>query len=123
MPDDLLRDLRTPNHASTADASKNPTMGNLRYPLPIIDDLFHPIRHRHCVDVPSLSDEINNGPMIFPPLNVVEVQIDELSSPKTTTEKHCRNSAIPRAFHTVHAGKLPQRAGFFYGQPIPKSHA
>ena len=69
VPDDFLRNLPSPNVSPAADTPKNSTMGNLRCAQPIIDGLFHPIRHRHRADMPSLAYEINNRPMVFPPLS------------------------------------------------------
>src|SRR3974377_1144047 len=60
VPDDFLRNLRFPNHSPATDTSKNSTVGKMRCAQPVIDGLFHPIRHRHCPDMPSLSYQINN---------------------------------------------------------------
>jgi hypothetical protein len=85
VPDDLLRDLCPPNNAPPTNTSKNPTVRDLRGAQPIVDGLFYPIRHRHSADMPSLSHQINNGPMVFPALKMVEVQIDEFSSTESAS--------------------------------------
>ena len=66
-------DGRPPNSSPATDASKNAAVRNLGCVQPVIDGLFNPIRHRYCADMPAVSYEINDGPMIFPPLNVVEI--------------------------------------------------
>jgi len=73
---------------------------------PVINDLLHPIWHRNCADMASFPHQVHDGPMIFPALNVVQSQIDQLSSTKTATEKHCQHGAIPFAFNAVHVWKL-----------------
>ena len=89
-------------------------MSNICSAQPVIQGLFHPIGHGHSSNVSALTNKVHDGPMIFPTLNVVKHQISQLSTTQTTTKQHCQDSAIPLALKSVHVGKLPQRAGFFY---------
>ena len=88
VPDDFLRNVRSPDPSPSANTAKNSTMSNLRSAEPIIERLFYPIGHRHRADMPSFPYEVDNRPMILASLNVVEIQIDKFFPTETTTEKH-----------------------------------
>src|SRR5258708_37854825 len=108
MPDHFLRDLRSPNHASATNASKNPTACDLGHAQPVVDGLFYPVRHWECADVPSPSDQIKDGPMVLPALDEVQRQIDEFSPAKCTPKHNCQKGTNPIAFDGMHIGKLQQ---------------
>jgi hypothetical protein len=73
--------------------------------------------------VAAFSNQVNDGPVVFAALDVVQCQIDDFSSAESTPKKHCQDSSIPFPFDGVHIGKLPQGAAFLHSQPIPKPHA
>src|SRR5215469_10234456 len=73
MPDHFLCNPRSPDCTCAANTAEDLTLC-CSYPChrqPFINRLLHPFRHRHCTDVPSFPDEVNNGPMVFPALKVV----------------------------------------------------
>src|SRR5215469_12709886 len=123
VPDHLLRDSRSPDDTFSTNASENLAVCNTSYNQPVVNRLLHPIRHRNSTDVPSFPDQVNNGPVILPALNMVKSQSNEFSATKPAPEEDCQDGSVPFALHGVHAGKLPQGAGLLHGQPISKPHA
>src|SRR5215471_2071722 len=115
MPYHLLCYLCSPNRTGTADAPKNLTVRNLCHAQPVVNGLLHPIRHRDGADVPSFSDQVNDGLMVFATRNVIHSQIDEFSPTESTTQEHRQDGSIPSTFDRVHARKVPQSAGFLHG--------
>src|SRR5215470_20167358 len=112
MPYHLLCYLCFPNSTGATNASKNLAVLNLCHAHPVVNSLLHPIRHWDCADVPSFSDQVNNGPMVFAALNVIHSEIDELFSTESTTKEHRQDGTISSTFDRVHARKLPQGSGF-----------
>src|SRR5215469_14911830 len=117
MPDHFLCNPRSPDCTCAANTAEDLTLC-CSYPChrqPFINRLLHPFRHRHCTDVPSFPDEVNNGPMVFPALKVVNGEINEFPSTKSTSQENRQHGTVPLALHGVHVWKLPQGAGFIYG--------
>jgi len=111
------------NNTYAANASENLTVYDIRDSQPVVDHLLHPIGHGNRADVSSFPDQINDGPMIFSPLNMVKGQINEFSSTQPTPQKNRQDGSIPFTLNAVHVRKLPQGARLIHGQPIPKSHS
>ena len=88
MPDHLFGDLCTPHCAFPINASKNPTVFNSGHAQPVVNDSFHPIRHWDRADMTALSNQVNNGPMVFPTLKMVHRKVNEFFSAKSTAEQH-----------------------------------
>lgn len=90
VPDDFLRDRRSPNNTFAAKASEDLTVRDFGNSRPVIDRLLHPIGHRNRANVPSFPNEVNYGPMIFAALNMVKGQINEFSSTEPTPRRTAR---------------------------------
>src|SRR6516225_707859 len=123
MPDHFLGNLHSPDDTCAANATEDLTLRYLCHCEPVVNRLLHPIRHRNRADVASFPDEVNNGPVVFAPLNMVKGQINEFFSTETTPKEYREDGSIPFSFHGVHIGKLPKESGFIHGQPISKPHA
>jgi len=72
VPDHFLRDIRSPNGPLATNAPEDFAIGDLRYHQPVVNGMFYPIWHWHRTDVPSLSYQVNDCPMIFATLDVVK---------------------------------------------------
>jgi hypothetical protein len=88
----------------------------------MVENLLHPIWHRHGPNMRCLSNQIDNGPVIFPALNVVKRQVGQLSSAQTATQQDSQNGSVSFPFQGVWVGELPEVTGLSHRQPIPKSH-
>src|ERR1700730_730100 len=123
VPNHLLRDLRAPDRPFPTNTPEQFALPNISCSQPVIQGLLHPIRHWHRPNVRTLPNQVHNGPVILPALDVVKHQINQFSATQTTTKQQSQDSAVPLAFKSVRVGKLPQRAGFFHREPIPKPHS
>jgi hypothetical protein len=48
--------------------------------------MLHPIRHGHCPNVATLSEQIHDRPTILPPLKVIETEVCQFSPSQTKSE-------------------------------------
>jgi hypothetical protein len=62
-----------------------------------------------------LSDEINDGPVLFATLEMVERKVAQFSATKPTAKQNCQNRSIPLAFWRSGVLELPEGAGLFCG--------
>src|ERR1700694_4810965 len=56
---------------------------------PIVEFGSHPIRNWNCSDVASLADQINNGPMLFALLEVIQSQRHAFRPSQAAREQQC----------------------------------
>src|SRR6516162_11160911 len=80
MPDHFLCTLRSPDNTCAANAAEDLALCYLCHCQPVVNCSLHPFMHRNRADVPSFPDEVNNGPVVFAPLNVVKGQVNESST-------------------------------------------
>ena len=119
VPHHFLGYLRTPYCPFPADASEQFALSDVSRIRPFFDCALYPFRHRDRTDMSGLPNEVNDGLMIFPALNVVRRQINQLSSTQSTAEQHGKDGTIPLSFQRVCVRDLPEGAGLFNRQPIP----
>jgi len=123
MQDHFLCNLRSPDNTYAANAAENLPLCYFCHCQPVVNCSLHTFRHRNRADVPSFSDEVNNGPVVFAPLNMVKGQVNEFFSPETTPKEYRKDGSVPFILHGMCIGKLPQGLGFIHGQPISEPHA
>src|SRR5579863_7774383 len=85
VPNHFLRDLCAPCRPLSTDAPEQSAVSNICCTQPVIQSLFHPIRHRHGPNVCALPNQVHNGPVILAALDVVKHQINQFSTTQTTT--------------------------------------
>jgi hypothetical protein len=90
---------------------------------PNVKVLFNPVRHRHRSYVTALSDEIDNGPMLFPLLQMGEAQLHGFVPPQAAGEQHSQKGAVPFALQSVRIGRLPKGFALFGCQPVSQAHS
>ena len=98
VPHYFLGYLRTPYCPSPADAAKQFALSDVGRTQPFVDCALHPFRHRDRTDMSGLPNEVNDGPVILPALNVVRRQINQFSSTQSTAEQHGKDGTIPLSF-------------------------
>ena len=74
----------------------------------MVESLLHPIGHRHGPNVGGLSNQINNGPVIFAALNMIKGQINQLTSAQSAPKQDSQDGSVPLSFQGVCVGKLPE---------------
>src|ERR1700690_1392882 len=55
---------------------------------------FDPLRNRNCPDVAALPDQVNNGPVIFPLLKMIDAQVDKFRPAQSATEQDRQHCAV-----------------------------
>jgi hypothetical protein len=75
VPDYFLRHLGSPYRAVAADTSENAPPCETGRIWPVIDGLLHPARHGDGAHMPSLSDQVHDGPMVFAVLKAIKREI------------------------------------------------
>ena len=90
---------------------------------PIVEFGSHPIRNWHCSDVASLADQINNGPMFFASVEVIQSQRHGFMPPQAAREQQCEQCSVAFSFHSLMIGCLPKSLALLRGQPIAEAHS
>ena len=72
--------------------------------------------------MPAFTNEINYRPMLLALLQMPEVQISQLAASKSAPQQNGENRPIPLSFEGVCIWRLPEAAGFFGCEPVPKPH-
>jgi hypothetical protein len=98
VPDDLFSDPASPDFTLTAHASKDPTVCNGGCCNPSVQGGLRPLRHRQRADVPSLADQINNGPVVISLLNRIRLLAGGFTPPPPTTGEQVENRPIALSF-------------------------
>src|SRR5215467_3276683 len=80
VPHNLFSYFLSPCGSISTDTSEELTNCDPCSCRPSVNRLLYPVRHRHGTDVPSFTDEVNNGPMFLPTLKVIEGQINKLAA-------------------------------------------
>ena len=84
----LARPANTPEHAPVANA------GGL---APGVNCRLDPVGNRYCANVSAFTDEVDDGPVILPPLNMREFQLCSLSTAKPAAQQNPKQGSIPFA--------------------------
>jgi hypothetical protein len=62
---------------------------------PIVNCLLNPSGNWHGPDVPCFSDQVDDGPMIFAKLEVLNSQFSQFSPSQTAPQQNCQDRSIP----------------------------
>ena len=74
IPDDVLGDAFSPGRSMTTDGPKEPASVNLGCDHPMIDRLLDPDGHGHRPHMAALADQIDNGLVPLPDLDIFHFQ-------------------------------------------------
>ncbi len=83
-PDDLFGGSCTPDRSALIHTAKDSPTGYARGLHPYFQGRFDPIRHGHGSDKPSLSYQVNTGPVVLPSLQGLDRKMRQLRSAKAT---------------------------------------
>ncbi len=73
-------------------------------------------------NVTSLANEVDNRPVLFSPLKVIDGQFGSLATTKATTQQHGQKRPIALTFQRLSIWKLPECTGLFGRQPVTQPH-
>jgi hypothetical protein len=65
---------------------------------PLIQGGLYPVRDRDRADMTTLTEQVNDGPVIVSLLKVRQLQTDQLGTPEATAQQECQDGMISFAF-------------------------
>jgi hypothetical protein len=70
--------------------------------------------------VTSLPNQVDDRPMVFALLEIIESQLSKFATSEPTTQKSCQDRPVTFPIQCFSIRKLPERTSLFSCQPIPK---
>jgi hypothetical protein len=70
----------------------------------------------------TFSDQIHDGPVLFPSLHLLELQISQLTPAQTASEQDGENGTVALAFKSFWIRGLPESATLLGREPVPQPH-
>lgn len=123
VPHDPLRYALSPRLSCTPDAPKDTAFTNASGYKPGIDCALDPIRNGHCPNMPGLSYQVYDRPMILAALQMRYIQFCGLFPAQPTTQQDPQQRPIPLALERIWIRRLPERFCLVGGQPVAKTNA
>ena len=93
---------------SSAHSSKDPSISDPGGCDPCLQFSSHPVWNRNRPNVPALTDQIHDGPVIFPLFKVSQTEIHGLFPPQSAGKKQRKESSIPFTFQDLCVWRLPE---------------
>jgi hypothetical protein len=90
---------------------------------PIVQFGSHPIGNWNRSNVASLADQINNGPMFFALLVMIQSQRRGFMPLQAAREQQCEQCSVAFSFQSLMIGCLPKCLALLRGQPIAEAHS
>src|SRR5262249_46381747 len=84
---------------------------------------FHPVGNGHGPNVPTLADQIDDGPVTLPPLEMSNVELCRLFPAQPAAQEDPEQRPISLALERVGVGHLPKRPCLIGGKPVPQTDA
>ena len=122
VPDDALRYAASPGLASAANAPEDAAFAHTGGQEPCIDCVLDPVRNGHRPDMPCLADQIDDGPVIVPPLKMGKIQFCGLFPAQPAAQEHPEQRSIPLAFERIRFRHLPERSCLVGREPVSKKN-
>ena len=95
MPHDPLRYGCSPRLARPANTSEHASPAYSGGLAPGVNGRLDPVGNRYCADVSAFADQVDDGPVILPLLNVRELQFCGLSTAQPAAQQNPKQGAIP----------------------------
>ena len=73
--------------------------------------------------MPTFSDQVNNGPVIFSLLKMIHTEVDEFGSTQSATQQDRQHCMVALPSNLFDIWGLQERFGLFCGEPISESDA
>jgi hypothetical protein len=122
-PDDLFGDSSSPNRSALVYATEDSATRDSCRGCPVIHVCFDPVRNGNRSNMSALSDQIDNGPVVFPPLKMLRRKVGQLGSAQPTGQAEREDRSTPLAPDRSHVRSIEQGPGFLGGQPVPEADA
>ena len=109
VPNDVLGDTFTPRRSMAAHRAENPARRYLRQISPSIDCLLDPSRHRNRADMTAFANQVYDGPMSLPDLQIFNSKSRELGPAQSAAYEHGNHCEISDTAQIVPVGFLEQK--------------
>jgi hypothetical protein len=106
VPNDVLGDPFTPRRSMAAHRTENSARPHLRQISPSIDCLLHPSRHRNRTDMTAFANQVHDGPVSLPDLQILNFKGGEFSPAQSTAYEYGYHGEITDTAQVVTLGFL-----------------
>jgi hypothetical protein len=106
VPNDILGDPLTPRRSMAAHRAENPARRYLRQISPSIDCLLDPSRHRNSTDMTAFANQVYDGPMSLPNLQILYAKSREFGPTQSAAYEHGNHCEIADTAKIVPVGFL-----------------
>jgi hypothetical protein len=118
VPDDIFGNPVTPRRPMAAHRSENSARRYLRQISPSIDCLLDPSRHRNRTDMTAIANQVYDGPVSLPDLQILNSKSRELGPAQSAAYEHGNHCEITDTAQIVAVGFLQQQSRLILGQPV-----
>src|SRR5664280_3339480 len=94
VPDCLGGNFLAPYNSILVHATENVSACDARVCGPIIEGRLYPPWHGHSPNVLALSNQVREHPVVFPNLQVLYAQSNELCASESTPQQHGENRPV-----------------------------
>lgn len=123
LPDYRFRYRVSPGFACAANAAKHAAFAHSSGNKPGIDGALDSIRNGHRPNMPGLANQVDDGPVVFPPLKVGKIQFCRLSPAQPATQEDSEQRSISLALERIRVRHLPELSCLLGGEPVTKANA
>src|SRR5438046_1592925 len=88
IPDDILGNPFAPRRPVTADGPEHPARCDVGGRHPSIDGGLYPTWHRHGPNVTAFANQVHDGPMSLPDLEIINFERRKFSAPQPAAKKY-----------------------------------
>jgi hypothetical protein len=106
VPNDILGDPLAPRRSMPAHRAKYSARRYLRQNSPSIDCLLDPSRHRNRTDMTAFANQVYDGPMSLPDLQILNSKSRELGPAQSAAYEHGNHCEIAGTTQIVSVGFL-----------------
>ena len=97
-PDDLFANTRAPNGTAMCHTAEYQTFFDTSNRQPFIHCSLYPVGHWNRADMTTLTEQVNDGPVIISLLKVRQLQTDQLGTPEATAQQEGQDGMISLPF-------------------------
>jgi hypothetical protein len=100
------------------DAAEDHTFFDTSDCKPLIDGGLYPVRDWNRADMATLTEQVNDCPVVVSLLKLRQLQTDQLGTPQATTQQESQDGMISFAFRVTSIGGLKKPAPLSTGKPV-----
>jgi hypothetical protein len=117
-PYDLFCDTCAPDWTRFVYAPEYPSGADVRHRSPNIQGRFDPIWNWNGSNMTTLSNQVNNGPVILSLLKMVDTEVDEFGSAQSATQQDRQHCTVALPSDLFYVWCVQERLSLVGGEPI-----